>query len=210
METLNWPLTSGCTNLGGGCESCPSLWEYREKEWDYSLTMHPGALYQPKAREAPAVYTVSLGSDFFHEAASDDFIKDAFEVMNETPRHFYELATKRIERMELLAPELRWTGNIAAGITVESADRAWRIKHLQAVPAAVRFISFLPLLGDIGAVDLKGIHFATIGPELWGLKRPCKEAWVQSINKQATDQGVRVIENYRFYNFVKEKTQCQE
>jgi protein gp37 len=209
METINWKLTSGCTTLGGGCDSCPSLWEYREKGWDYTLMRHPGELYIPKARREPAVYTVSLGSDLFHEAAPDEFIKDAFDVMNECDQHFFEIATKRVERMERLAPKLEWTKNIAAGITVESEAEAWRIKHLQAVPAAVRFISFLPLLGDIGTVDLKGIHFTTIGPELWGLKRPCNEAWVGGIYKQARDQGVQVIENYRFYDF-EEKIKCQE
>lgn len=202
METLNWPVASGCTNLGGGCESCPSLWEYEKNGWDYSLKMHPAALIQPKFNPDPAIYTVALGSDLFHEGVSEGFIREVFEVMNEAQHHFFEIATKRPERAERFGKSLWWSKNIALGVTVENAKAKWRIDNLRATPAAIRFVSFLPLLGNVGKLNLDTIHAATVGAEDWGLKRPCKEAWVRGINKQCADQGVELSNQVRFYEGV--------
>lgn len=206
METINWPVVSGCTNLGGGCESCPSLWEYEDKGWDYSLKMHPGALIYPKVNPDPTIYTVGLGSDLFHEDVSDEFIRYVFDTMNECRWHFFEIATKRIQRAERLAPSLTWSENISLGVTVEKSEFKWRVTHLQNIPAASRFISFLPLLGSVGKINLEGIQAATVGAEDWGLKRPCKEGWVKGINKQCIDQGVELSNQVRTYEGVK---QCQ-
>lgn len=202
METINWPIVSGCTNLGGGCESCPSLWEYREKGWDYSLRMHEAALCQPVWNKEPTVYTVGLGSDLFHEDVSREFIDKAFWIMNECRHHFFEIATKRPERAERIGNQVYWTDNIALGVTVEDAKAKWRIYNLRATPAKIRFISFLPLLGDVGKLDLDTIQAATIGAEEWGLKRPCKEAWVKGIKKQCSEQGVELLNQVRFYQGV--------
>lgn len=199
METINWPLTTGCTNLGDGCESCPSMWEYREKGWDYNIQTHPAALSQPLHRKIPAGFTVSLGSDLFHEDVPDDFIREAFSVMNETERHCYEIATKRIERAERMAGELNWSRNIALGTTVENAESKWRIKHLQAIPAGIKFISFLPLLGDVGKLNLDGINGLVAGAEEWGLKRPCSEEWIEGINRQAREKGIVIFKDFNIY-----------
>lgn len=207
METVNWALASGCTNLGGGCESCPSLWEYKDNGWDYSLKTHPAVLSQPGNNPEPTVYTVALGSDLFHEAVPDEFIRDAFKAMNENYHHYFEIATKRAERMESLGASLNWTGNIAAGVTVEDEDAKWRIDHLRRTPAFTRFVSFLPLLGEVGSLNLEGIHMAVVGAEEWGLKRPCQEVWVQGINKRCESQGVELLNKIRTYEGV---NTCQE
>lgn len=207
METLNWPVTSGCTNIGGGCESCPSLWEYREKGWDYSVKMHKAALPQPLQEAKPKIYTVALGSDLFHGDVSREFIGRAFEVMNECRHHFFEIATKRPERAERIGKSVWWSDNIALGVTVEDAKAKWRINNLRATPAVWRFVSFLPLLGKVGKLNLDTIHAATIGAEDWGLKRPCQGAWVEGIKKQCIDQGVELSNHFRFYEGVE---QCQE
>jgi protein gp37 len=207
METVNWPVVSGCTNIGGGCESCPSLWEYEEKGWDYSLQMHPGALVRPKVNPEPTVYTVGLGSDLFHEGVSDLFIQSVFSVMNESRHHFFEVATKRILRAWGMCLGLEWGPNIALGVTVEKSEFKWRVRPLQDIPAASRFISFLPLLGSVGKINLEGIQAATVGAEEWGLKRPCQEAWIKGINKQCIDQGVELLNQARFYEGVEK---CQE
>ena len=38
-------------------------------------------------------------SDLFHEGVSDEFILEVWKVMRETPRHNYQILTKRPERM---------------------------------------------------------------------------------------------------------------
>lgn len=55
--------------------------------------------------------------------------------------------------------------NVWCGATIELAQFKWRANVLRQTPAAVRFISFEPLLDDIGPIDLTGIHWAITGGE---------------------------------------------
>jgi len=205
METLNWELTTGCQNIGGGCESCPSLWEYREKGLDYNIKWHRDRLADPCFFTTDALlFTVSLGSDLFHEDVPSDFIQDAFSVMNREHRHTFELATKRTERLAMMADSLHFSKNIAVGVTVEEQKYKFRIDHLREVPAVNRYVSFLPLLGPVGKLDLQGIRIATIGNEQWGLHRPCEDSWIEEIKKQCGEQGVEVMPDFHTYTYEKE------
>jgi protein gp37 len=74
--------------------------------------------------------------------------------------------------------------NVWLGTSVESAEVADRIDHLRAVPAATRFISFEPLIGAAGPVDLSGIHWAIVGGESGRAARPIREEWIDEIYEQ--------------------------
>jgi protein gp37 len=50
--------------------------------------------------------------------------------------------------------------NVWLGTSVGSADYLGRIDDLRKVDAAVRFVSFEPLLGSVARADLTGIHWA--------------------------------------------------
>src|SRR3546814_12903204 len=65
--------------------------------------------------------------------------------------------------------------NVWLGSSVEDAEVVYRIEHLRAVPAAIRFISFEPLIGPVGDVDLTGIHWAIVGGESGRNARPIRE-----------------------------------
>lgn len=209
METLIWPVTTGCENIGGGCESCPSLWEYREKGWDYSIREHPESLYVPMFVNTPVVFAVAFGSDLFHKDVSTDFIKEVFKIMNRQRRHLFEVITKRSERLLELSGELDFTNNIYLGVTVEDSAAKFRIKELQGVPAQNKYISFMPLLGPVGEVDLKGINVAVVKAEDWGLKRPCNPAWIEAIKGQCLAQGVEVSDGFYLYKSKLEVEKCR-
>jgi protein gp37 len=49
------------------------------------------------------------------------------------------------------------------------------------VSAAVRFISFEPLLGSVAGADLRGIRWVIVGGESGPRARPMKEQWVDEI-----------------------------
>ena len=53
----------------------------------------------------------------------------------------------------------------------------------------VRFISFEPLIGDVGQIDLTNIHWAIVGGESGPRARPMDEEWVESILDQCLDAG---------------------
>ena len=61
---------------------------------------------------------------------------------------------------------------------------------LRNVPAAIRFISFEPLLDDIGSVDLLGIDWAIVGGESGVTARPIQEEWVINLKQRCDEQKV--------------------
>ncbi len=125
-------------------------------------------------------------SDLFHERVSDDFILDVWKVMRETPRHNYQILTKRPERMaELVDAKIgEVLPNVWLGTSIEDRNVVERIEHLRAAPAAIRFISFEPLIGPVGSVDLSGIHWAIVGGESGKSARPIREEWIDEIYGQ--------------------------
>lgn len=199
MNKKNWALTTGCESLGAGCESCPSLWEYKRKGWDYSIKIHPEKLFEPLENNEPTYYTVSFGSDLFHAEVPDLFIDAVFKIINRAPGHTFELMTKRVERLSDMASSLQWPDNVLVGTTVESADQKWRVKYLKDVPTDKRFVSFVPLLGEVGEVDLSGIMSAGGMGEEWELKRPFDQQWLDNIKRQCGDQSVQWIDSYSLY-----------
>ncbi len=76
------------------------------------------------------------------------------------------------------------------GVSVESRDYLKRIDILKDVPAAVRFVSFEPLLEDLGAVILDRIHWAIIGGESGPGARPLHIKSVRSLLQQCREQKV--------------------
>jgi protein gp37 len=70
------------------------------------------------------------------------------------------------------------------GVSVEDAKNSIRVKHLQTAAASVRFVSFEPLLGSVGKVDLKGIDWAIVGGESGPRARPMAEEWAIEIRDQ--------------------------
>jgi protein gp37 len=75
-------------------------------------------------------------------------------------------------------------------LSVEDAKNAVRIKHLKAAAASVKFVSFEPLLGSIGEIDLKGIDWAIVGGESGPRARPMSEEWAIEIRDQCRSDKV--------------------
>jgi protein gp37 len=78
-----------------------------------------------------------------------------------------------------LAPPHIWLG-----VSIEDAQNLVRLKHLRAAKASVKFVSFEPLLGPVGTVDLTGIDWAIVGGESGPRARPVAEEWVIEIRDQ--------------------------
>jgi protein gp37 len=84
-----------------------------------------------------------------------------------------------------LAPAHIWLGT-----SIEDQAALVRLRHLKAAAASVRFISFEPLLGPIGTVDLTGIHWVIAGGESGPGARPVQIEWLRSIRDQCRKQHV--------------------
>jgi protein gp37 len=85
----------------------------------------------------------------------------------------------------------RWPlPNVWLGVSAERQEEFdERADHLRRTPAAVRFISFEPLLGHIEP-DLHGIHWAIVGGESGSRARPMHPKWARRIRNVCAERGV--------------------
>jgi len=103
--------------------------------------------------------------------------------MAHATQHHFQVLTKRPDRMARLFEEKTLVAleNVWIGTSVESAEVADRIEMLAVIPAMTRFVSFEPLIGGVGDVDLSRIHWAIVGGESGPKARPMEVAWVDEI-----------------------------
>jgi protein gp37 len=154
--------------------------------WNGVVRQDRATLAIPHSWKRPRKIFVNSMSDLFHEGVSDSFIKSVWEVMRETPRHNYQILTKRPQRMaHFVEAKIKdILPNVWLGTSIENADVVERVNHLRAAPAEIRFISFEPLIGPVGDVDLSGIQWAIVGGESGRVARPIREEWIDEIHRQ--------------------------
>ena len=200
-----WNPVAGCTIVSAGCTNCYAMEMARRLQamdvakykgltrrsgkrtiWNGVVREEHVRVGHSAAMEKPKKIFVNSMSDLFHERVSDAFILKVWSVMRATPHHHYQISTKRPERMgALLSKKLPDVlPNVWLGTSIESAEVSDRINHLRAVPAAIRFISFEPLIGSVGEIDLAGIHWAIVGGESGRSARPVREEWIDEIFDQ--------------------------
>lgn len=195
-----WNPVAGCAILSPGCTNCYAMRmaarleamgteKYRgltrktggRAKWTGKLYLDRKALEIPKTWHKPRQIFVNSMSDLFHADVPADFVADVWSTMRATPQHTYQILTKRPDRMAEIAAALPVLRNVWLGTSVESADYLDRIDDLRRVRAAVRFISFEPLLGSVAGADLTDVHWAIVGGESGPQARPMDPEWVNEI-----------------------------
>lgn len=184
-----WNPVTGCTKVSAGCLNCYAERMARRLQAmgqsnyrnGFDLTLHPHMLELPLRWRQPRTVFVNSMSDLFHEDVPLEFIQQVFDVMRRAGQHRFQVLTKRSERLAELATQLIWADNIWMGVTVEGGDYIDRIDHLRETDAAIKFISFEPLLGPIPEFDPEGIDWAIVGGESGPGARPMDREWVVDI-----------------------------
>jgi protein gp37 len=192
-----WNPVTGCTKCSDGCLNCYAFTlAYRLQQMGvtkyrkgFEVTLHDEALNEPLKWKKPSMIFVNSMSDIYHEAIPAEYIECIFKVMNKALHHTFQLLTKRPDRMLDLHGRFDWTPNIWQGVTVESPKYLDRIEKLREVRSAVKFVSFEPLIADVGYVDLTGIDWAIVGGESGAQARPMFEDWVLNIKEACEEAG---------------------
>lgn len=202
-----WNPTTGCDRTSPGCDHCYALVLAKrlkamgsaryQLDGDaltsgpgFKLTLHDDVLDLPHRWRAGRLVFVNSMSDLFHPEVPVDYVKQVFEVMRDTPRHTYQVLTKRSRRLAEIAGDLDWAPNIWMGVSVESARYRFRIRHLQTTGAAIKFVSAEPMIAPVGALNLDGIDWLIAGGESGPHARPMKEQWARDVRDQCVDAGV--------------------
>jgi protein gp37 len=128
---------------------------------------------------------VNSMSDLFHKDIPISHIDAVFDAMEKANWHVYQVLTKRSSLMRNYVKK-RYSGekvpsHIWLGVSVEDSAHKSRIEHLRQINSEARFISFEPLLGRIGNVDLSGIAWAIVGGESGPKARPMEPSWATEL-----------------------------
>lgn len=205
-----WNPVAGCKVLTAGCTNCYAMRmaarldamgqeKYRgltrrsggRAVWTGKIRLDEKSLAAPTGWSKPRKVFVNSMSDLFHEDVPAKFIKRVWSVMAKTPRHTYQILTKRPERMaEILSSDgFDILPNVWLGTSVEDERVLYRLDHVRTVPAAIRFVSFEPLIGSVVAGDLTDIHWAIVGGESGPRARYMNPDWVDEIETMCRASG---------------------
>jgi len=206
-----WNPVTGCTRVSPGCDNCyaarfAECWRGvpgHAYEQGFDLRLWPERLDAPLRWTRPRFIFVNSMSDLFHEDVPDAYLARVFDTMEAADHHVFQVLTKRAARMQAWLAR-RYGGaeasgpaassgavpaHIWPGVSVESAAQAGRIARLRAVASPRRFVSFEPLIGSVGAVDLAGIAWAIVGGESGPGARRMDPAWVAEIESACARHG---------------------
>ncbi len=205
MKTTNiewtekvWNPSIGCNKVSAGCKFCYAegfsrrlkamgVEDYKD---GFAFKILPHRLKEPLKIKKPTKFFVNSMSDLFHEQMPFEYLDMIFDVIRKTPQHIYQILTKRDKIMLEYFSNRNVPDNVWLGVSVENATYKRRIDALRKVKAGIRFISFEPLIGSIGMIDFKDIHWAIVGGESGVKARPIKLEWVEEIFEQCKEQGV--------------------
>jgi protein gp37 len=193
-----WNPSIGCDKVSAGCKFCyAEVFARRLKAMgveDYkdgfTFKILPHRLEEPLKIKKPTKFFVNSMSDLFHEEMPFEYLDMIFDVIRKTPHHIYQILTKRDKIMLEYFSENDVPSNVWLGVSVENTTFKKRIDSLRKIDSNIRFISFEPLIGSVGEVNLKGIHWAIVGGESGLSARPIKKEWVEEIFHQSKQQNV--------------------
>ncbi len=205
-----WNPVAGCTVLTAGCTNCYAMrmaarldamgqTKYKgltrrsggKSVWTGKVRLDKKSLDVPKTWSKPRKVFVNSMSDLFHTDVPADFIAQVWQTMKSTPRHTYQILTKRPDRMaEILnSPPFEVLPNVWLGTSIEDGRVLHRLDEIRKVPAAIRFVSLEPLIGSVAAGDLTDIDWAIVGGESGPRARPMDPVWVSEIEAMCRRSG---------------------
>jgi protein gp37 len=205
-----WNPVAGCTVLTAGCTNCYAMRmaarldamgqaKYKgltrrsggRSVWTGKVRLDSKSLETPKAWSKPRKVFVNSMSDLFHVDVPSEFIARVWATMKQTPRHTYQILTKRPDRMAevLSGSKFEVLPNVWLGTSVEDGRVLSRLDDIRRVPASIRFVSLEPLIGSVAAGDLTNIHWAIVGGESGPRARAMNPEWVDEIEAMCRRSG---------------------
>lgn len=188
----SWNPWHGCKKVSPGCQNC---YMYRGK---HRFGNNPKEVLRSRTTfddplhwtDSKLIFTCSWSDWFIKEA--DQWRDQAWEIIKSTPRHTYQILTKRPERIIKNLPKDWGSGwkNVWLGVSIENQAYLYRKDILREIPAKLRFISFEPLLGSIEIDSLDGIHWVITGGESGPNAREMERAWAIKIKNYCNNEEI--------------------
>lgn len=191
-------FVTGCNKISPGCKNCYALTV--TERWPkafpngFNVTLQPDRLLIPEKWRNPKLVFVNSMSDTFHDEVPDDYLRSMWDVFRRTPKHTYQILTKRPERMRDLfhAGVLVGLPNVWLGVSAER-QKEWdeRVPLLADCMAPVKFVSCEPLVGAINIWPLeRWVSWVIVGGESGPGRRPMDVQWARNIRDQCRASGI--------------------
>lgn len=192
-----WNPSIGCDKVSAGCKFCYAevfakrLQAMGQEDYmdGFTFKIVPHRLEDPLKIKKPTKFFVNSMSDLFHEEMPFEYLDMIFKVIKKTPHHIYQILTKRDKILLEYFANKKTPENVWLGVSVENATFKKRIDSLRKVHARIRFVSFEPLIGTVGKINLDGIHWVIVGGESGRRARQIKLEWVEEIFEQCKRRG---------------------
>ena len=206
-----------CAKVSQGCAHCYSEalnMRYGNKKSFNMVNLHNTEFRVDedeikRIKKAPSGSKIFLQdmTDLFNENIPTSFINEVFATIRSRPDVIFQILTKRPEEIHHRIPNLHQIpGNVWLGVSIEMRTYLGRMYDLMSTGwkygkseghHGIKFVSFEPLLGDIGTVKFdfslsEPISWIIIGGESGPHHRPMQIEWARSLVKQAKEQGVAV------------------
>jgi protein gp37 len=200
---VTWNPVAGCTLASAGCTNCYAMRMAARLEamghhkyqgttrksgdryvWTGRVNIDESSLSAPlEWRKGKRIFVNSM-ADLFHCDVPDWFIQAVWDVMEACPQHHFQVLTKRPERMANMfnMGMLKKLNHVWIGTSVESGEVVERIDSLVKINGMTLFVSFEPLIGPVGDVNLSGIHWAIVGGESGPRSRLIEPEWVDELH----------------------------
>jgi protein gp37 len=206
-----WNPIAGCTMVSPGCTNCyaqrmaarlqamgsekyagTTRKSGKRHVWTGRVNIDQSTINAPLGWKTPRRIFVNSMSDLFQEAVPTEVVQDVWKVMEAAHWHTFQILTKRPDLMlqQITDADLPTLANAWLGTSVENVANTHRIDILRKIPAAVRFVSFEPLLGPIRDPNLSGIHWAIVGGESGPRARPMDPNWAEHLRDSCVSQDV--------------------
>ena len=202
----------GCQKVSPACDNCyAELWAKRmghqlwgldaprrffgDAHWREPLMWNEQARLNGRRER---VFCASMADVFERRRDLNSERVRLWELIDNTPNLDWLLLTKRPQNVERIAPwGKHWPVNVWLGTSIENQTLAEkRLPFLLRHPAAVRFLSCEPLLGNLNLrswFKRKGFHpvdWIIAGGESGGGSRPMHPDWVLNILRQCQTHNV--------------------
>jgi Bacteriophage protein gp37 len=194
-----WNPVHGCSKTSQGCANCYAervSRRFGHTDFDW-IPEHAGENVQIKHEMLddrlgePAWVFVNSMSDLYHDEVPRSFIRDVFHACREMSRSAFQVLTKHGPDRERASPHP--PDNVMLGVSVEAANRRYRLDWLRKQPVATRFVSFEPLVEPIAEVNLTKIDWAIIGGESGPQHREMDPDWARTLVRECREQDVAVF-----------------
>lgn len=203
---------AGCDRYTKGCDNCYAIGmsaRHSGMEYNKALNKYTGVVTHRNGRldwtghvnfllqilenevsklNKPQIIFVNSMSDWLHMKITDKQVDWYIDFVTQNPEHVFQFLSKRSERLSKLTQT--FPDNMWCGVSVCDKKSLHMIDELRNSNAKVKFLSFEPLIEDLGKINLKGIDWVIVGGESGAKARPMDEQWVRSIRDQCIRAGV--------------------